>query len=329
VRIAVTGSIALDHLMRFPGHFAEAIVPEELTRLSLSFLVDDLEVRRGGVAANIAFGMAQLGLFPILVGAAGDDFNLSYRAWLDRHGVDTSAVHISDLKHTARFFCVTDLDNNQIASFYTGAMAESREIELGPIAERSGGIDLVVVSPNDPEAMQRHTEEARQRGIPFVADPSQQLARLEGDAIRDLVEGARILIVNDYERALLESKTGWSGDEVMERVEVRVTTHGPDGAIVEHRGDGPIDVAAFPEIEVVDPTGVGDGFRAGFLTGQAWGLDLRRSAQLGSFLATLVLENVGTQEYEVRPERVIERLNGFYGDDAAEEFAAHLLPARA
>lgn len=322
--VAVTGSIAMDYLMRFPGRFAELIVADQIRRLSLSFLVDDLEVRRGGVGANICFGMAQLGLRPILVGAAGDDF-ADYRAWLDRHGVDTRSVHISELKHTARFHCTTDLDNNQIASFYTGAMAEAREIELAPIVERIGELDLVVVSPNDPEAMRRHTEEARSLGVPFVADPSQQLARIDGSAIRGLVDGASYLIANDYERALLESKTGWDHDEILARVGVLVTTHGADGCVVEHEGAAPIVVPAFPEIRVADPTGVGDAFRAGFLAARAWDLSLERSAQLGSFLATLALETVGTQEYEVDHDGALKRLAHEYGDAAAEEVREHLV----
>jgi adenosine kinase len=177
VRIAVTGSIATDYLMTFPGRFSEQLVADQLDRVSLSFLVDELEVRRGGVAANIAFGLAQLGLSPLLVAAVGEDFNADYRAWLKRHGVDTSGVHVSELRHTARFMCTTDEDQNQMASFYTGAMEEARFIELAPLADRSGAMDLVIVSPNDPEAMLRHTAECRQLGLPFMADPGQQLAR--------------------------------------------------------------------------------------------------------------------------------------------------------
>lgn len=170
MRIAVTGSIATDHLMTFPGRFGDQLIADQLHRISLSFLVDDLQIRRGGCAANIAFGMGCLGLRPVLVGAVGADF-ADYRSWLERHGVDCDSVHISEMHHTARFLCTTDDDHNQIASFYTGAMAEARLIELGPISQRLGGLDLVLISPNDPEAMLRHTTEARQRAIPFAADP--------------------------------------------------------------------------------------------------------------------------------------------------------------
>src|SRR5476651_1327511 len=231
MRIAVTGSIATDHLMSFPGRFADQLMPDQLHNVSLSFLVDSLEIRRGGVAANICFGMAAFGLRPILVGSVGADFD-DYRSWLERHGVDTASVHVSDLHHTARFVCTTDTDQNQIASFYAGAMSDARFIELSPVAARVGGLDLVIISPNDPEAMLRHTDECRDRGYPFIADPSQQLARMEGPEIRRLVDGAALLFTNDYEKVLTETKTGWSDAEVLDRVGVRVTTLGAEGAII-------------------------------------------------------------------------------------------------
>jgi len=235
VRIAVTGSIATDHLMTFPGRFSEQLVAEALHRVSLSFLVEDLDVRRGGVAANICFGMGCLGLRPVLVGAVGSDF-ADYRSWLDRHGVDTESVHVSGLRHTARFLCTTDADHNQIASFYPGAMSEARDIALKPVADRVGGLDLVVIGPNDPEAMLRHTDECLTRGYRFVADPSQQLARMQPEEIRRLVEGAAYLFSNEYEKALTEQKTGWTAGDILSRVGTRVTTLGAAGARVERRG---------------------------------------------------------------------------------------------
>src|SRR5437660_2291390 len=171
--------------MHFPGKFAEQLVAEQLHRVSLSFLVDDLVVRRGGIGANIAFGMAVLGCEPILVGAVGDDF-ADYRSWLERHGVNCAGVRVSEVAHTARFVCTTDDDMCQIASFYAGAMAEARLIELAPVATKLGGLELVVISPDDPDGMTRHAEECRQRGYAFAADPSQQIARMEGDTLREL-----------------------------------------------------------------------------------------------------------------------------------------------
>jgi adenosine kinase len=324
MRIAVTGSIATDYLMTFPGRFSDQLMPDQLDRVSLSFLVDDLEVRRGGVAANIGFGLAQLGLTPLLVGAVGHDFDGDYRAWLTRHGVDCSGVHVSDLKHTARFLCTTDLDQNQMASFYAGAMEEARFIELGPIADASGGIDLVVVSPNDPEAMLRHTDEARALGLPFMADPGQQLARMDGAAVRRLIDGAAFLITNDYERALLESKTGWSGEEVLSRVTTRITTLGARGCVIDTLDGASDEVAAAPEERRSDPTGVGDAFRAGYLAGHAWGLGPIRSAQVGSLVATYVLEHIGTQEYEIDASEFLDRLGSVYGPEATSEVAPHL-----
>jgi adenosine kinase len=319
VRIAVTGSIATDHLMAFPGRFAEQLLPDQLAHLSVSFLVTDLDVRRGGVAANIAYGMGLLGQRPLLVGAVGADF-ADYRAWLERHGVDTSGVRQSELRHTARFVCTTDADLNQIASFYPGAMSEAREIELGPIRP----LDLVVVSPNDPVAMVRHTQECRELAIPFVADPSQQLSSLEPEQIRTLVDGADTLLTNAYEAALTEHKTGWSAEDILDRVAVRVTTHGKDGAAIERTGEQRIDVPVVAAGTIADPTGVGDAFRAGFLSGRAWGLSLERSAQVGSLLATLCLESVGPQEYAVDAARDVERIRTAYGDDAATEIERHL-----
>jgi adenosine kinase len=323
VRIAVTGSIANDHLMTFPGRFSDQLVADQLHTVSLSFLVDSLEIRRGGVGANIAFGMGQLGANPILVGAAGEDFE-EYRAWLDRHGVDTESVHISELRHTARFVCTTDEAHNQIGSFYTGAMSEARQIELQTVAERVGGLDLVCISADDPEAMTRHTEECRKRGIPFAADFSQQIARMEGEDIRTLMEGATYLFSNEYEKELIETKTGWSDKEILSKVGTRVVTLGAKGVRIEREGQEPIVVGVPKEEAKADPTGVGDAFRAGFLSGLAWGVSMERAAQVGCMLATLVIETVGTQEYELRRAHFMERFTTQYGEEAAAEVAAHL-----
>ncbi|HEY5033438.1 MAG TPA: carbohydrate kinase family protein [Actinomycetes bacterium] len=327
MRVAVTGSIATDHLMTFPGRFSDSLVADKLDKVSLSFLVDELDIRRGGVAANIAFGMGCVGLRPILVGAVGSDF-ADYRSWLERHNVDTGSVHVSDVRHTARFVCTTDSEQNQIASFYPGAMSEARVIELQPVAQRVGGLDLVVVGPNDPEAMIRHTEECRFRGYPFAADPSQQLARMGGEEIRSLIDGATYLFTNEYEAALTEQKTGWSSADILERVAMRVTTLGAKGAMVETRGEPTIYVDCPDEERKVDPTGVGDAFRAGYLAGVAWGLPADRSCQIGSLLATYVIETVGTQEYELARQRFLGRIAQAYGDVAAADIEPHVVCAR-
>lgn len=320
--VLVAGSVATDHLMHFPGRFADQLLADQLHQISLSFLVDDLVIRRGGVAANIAYGMAQLGQRPVLVGAVGSDF-ADYRSWLERAGVDCGHVRVSEHLHTARFVCTTDDDMCQIASFYAGAMSDARNIELEPVV-RATGADLVLISADDPSAMLRHSQECRDRGYAFAADPSQQLARMSGAEALELIDGASLLFTNDYEKNLLESKSGLSEREIAKRVEVRVTTLGKRGVEIVGVDLERIHVPVAREVAKVDPTGVGDAFRAGFLTGRSWGLSWERSAQVGNLLATMVLEILGTQEYDVDPTRFVGRLAESYGAAAAEEVGAHL-----
>ena len=320
---AVTGSIASDHLMHFPGRFADQLVVDQLDRITLSFLVDDLVIRNGGSAANIAFAMGVLGQSPLLVGAVGNDFG-AYRTWLEEHGVDCSAILVCPDVHTARFVCTTDDDMRQIGSFYTGAMARSREIKLAPLMAR--GVDLVLIGASDPAAMVQHTQECRELGVPFAADVSQQVTRMDGPDIRKLVEGARYLMTNDYEWELLQQKTGWTEAQVAERVEIRVTTLGEHGAQIVGRDTGELKIGVVPETGKVDPTGVGDAFRAGFLSGVAGGLSLERAGQLGSLIAVQVLETEGGQEWVWDKERGLERLREAFGPDAAADIA-HVLPA--
>ncbi len=320
VPIAVTGSIATDHLMHFPGRFADQLVVDQLDRISLSFLVDDLAIRRGGSGANMAFGLGVLGQSPLLVGAVGGDF-AEYRAWLTAHGVDCSTVRVFPEVHTARFVCTTDDDMRQIGSFYTGAMAHSREITMAPLRDR---VDLVVVGASDPAWMVAVTQECRDLGIPFVADVSQQVTRMEGPEIRQLVTGARFLMTNDYELDLLMRKTGWSEGDVAEQVDVRVTTLGEHGVQIAGRATGELKVGVVPETGKVDPTGVGDAFRAGFLAATSSGLSLERAAQLGCLIAVQVLETEGGQDWIWDRTRGVERLRDAYGPDAAAEIAAAL-----
>jgi adenosine kinase len=317
VPIAVTGSIATDHLMHFPGRFADQLIVDQLDRMSLSFLVDSLTIKRGGSAANIAFGLGVLGCSPLLVGAVGGDF-AEYRVWLEDHGVDCSAVLVCDDVHTARFMCTTDNDMRQIASFYTGAMARSREITIASLGDR---VELVVLGASDPDAMVAQTAECRDRGIPFVADVSQQLARMDGAQIRSLVEGAHYLMTNDYEWELLQQKTGWTEAQVGDVVDIRITTLGEHGAQIVGRDVGDLKVGVVPETGKVDPTGVGDGFRAGFLAATVAGLSLERAAQLGSLIAVQVLEVDGGQDWTWDRGRALERLGDAYGPDAAAEIA--------
>jgi adenosine kinase len=323
VTIAVAGSIATDHLMHFPGRFSEQLVADRLDRVSLSFLVDDLVVRRGGVAGNICFAMGVLGGAPLLVGAVGADF-ADYRAWLERHGVNCSAVHVSETAHTARFVCTTDADMAQIASFYSGAMAEAREIELAPLVAEHGELELVLIGADDPDAMLRHSDGCRALGIPFAADPSQQLARLDGEQAGKLITGAKYLFTNDYEWDLLLRKTGLSEEEVLAQVGLRVTTLGHKGVEIVGADGTSLHVPVVPEVAKTDPTGVGDAFRGGFLTARSAGFSLERAAQLGSLVAVLVLETTGTQEWTLDRNTALVRLRGAYGDAAADELAAVL-----
>ncbi|MDF0529909.1 carbohydrate kinase family protein [Tsukamurella sp. 8F] len=317
--IAVSGSIATDHLMRFEGKFSEQLLAEHLAHISLSFLVEDLVIQRGGVAANICFGIGQLGRRPVLVGSVGVDFEEGYRGWLEGAGVDTTAVRVSDTAHTARFMCTTDAEMAQFASFYSGAMGEASQIHIADVVEHAGGLDLVVVGANDPLAMTSHTAQCRELGIPFAADPSQQLAHLNGVQARELVEGAKFLFTNEYEWGLLQQKTGLSDAQVAAMVEVRVTTLGSNGVDIVPSDGAAVHVGVVPEHAKVDPTGVGDGFRAGFLVGIDSGLSYERSAQLGAFVATKVLETVAPQDWDFDADEARERLAGAYGADAAAE----------
>jgi adenosine kinase len=323
MKIGVAGSVGLDHLMTFSGKFTDSLVAGSLEKVSLSFLVDSLDVRRGGCAANIAYGMGVLGLNPILIAAVGKDW-ADYEAWLSRHGVDTSHALVSRTLHTAHFVVTTDQDLNQIASFFPGAMSEARNIELSPIMEKTGRLDMLVISPDDPEAMLRHSEVCRQLGIAFAADPSQQMARMSGEEIKLLIEGAAYLFLNEYELALAMQKTGWSDREILEQVKFRVVTLGSKGAKVESAAGEFVQVTCPKENAKTDPTGVGDSFRSGFIAGLAWGVSHERCAQLGALIATYVIETLGTQEYRFTNAQFIERFAEAYGRSAAHEVAAHL-----
>ncbi|MBO0680513.1 carbohydrate kinase family protein [Mycolicibacterium sp. S2-37] len=321
--IAVTGSIATDHLMRFPGKFSEQLLPDHLQKVSLSFLVDDLVMHRGGVAGNMAYAIGVLGGDVALVGAVGQDFD-DYRSWLEAAGVDTESVLVSQSAYTARFVCTTDEAMAQIASFYPGAMSEARNIALADLVQRLGTPDLVIVGANDPDAMFRHTEECRELGLSFAADPSQQLARLDGAQIRALIDGATYLFTNDYEWDLLLQKSGLSEAEVMNQIGLRVTTLGPKGVDLVSSDGTFIHVDVVPEKHQADPTGIGDAFRAGFLTGRSAGLSLERSAQLASLVAVLVFEAPGPQEWTWDRDEAVRRLADAYGEDAGREIAEAL-----
>jgi len=305
--LIVTGSIAYDYLMTFPGAFTELLLPEHLSRLSLSFLVDEMEKRRGGCAPNIAYTLALLGERPKLMGTAGQDFG-EYRRWLDAAGIDTSLVTEVPDKFTASFFCSTDRNNNQIASFYTGAMADADTLSF----RTAGPVDLVIISPNDPKAMIQYAEECRALGVRYIFDPGQQCARMEGDELKAGLVGASIVISNDYEFELIREKTGLDADALLERSEAVIVTRGKDGSTI-YTADGRIDVPAVPEHRVADPTGVGDAFRGGLMKGLAIGADWETCGRIGSVAATYALEHVGGQSHAYSVAEFRERYTSQFG----------------
>ncbi len=322
--IIVTGSIAYDYLMRFPGRFKEYILREKLDQVSLSFLVDDMTRHYGGVAANIAYTMGRLGLRPHLFGTVGKDFG-DYRASLEAVGVQLDTVRQSDSLFTASFFANTDQENNQISSFYTGAMALAREYSLSDVY--AGKPDLVVISPNDPVAMQQLADECRTRGIRFMYDPSQQIPRLSGDELRQGVRGAYIMVVNKYEAGLFHERAGLTLDDLRGVVEVLVVTHGAEGSII-YTGDQVIEVPIVPTDNVVDPTGGGDAFRAGLLCGLNYGWDWKLAGEVGALCATYVLEQVGTQNHTFTPAEFIARFRQHFADGGALDILLNQEPTR-
>jgi len=307
MKIVVTGSIAYDYLMSFPGKFTEHFLPEHMNRVSLSFLVDTMDKRRGGCGPNIAYTLALLGERPLLMATAGEDFG-DYRAWLEATGVDTSHVKQIEGKFTASFFCSTDQDNNQIASFYTGAMADAGRLSFRDVPD----CGLAIISPNDPEAMVQYADECRTLGIRSIFDPGQQCARMSGDQLAEGVLGSTIVICNDYELELIRQKTGLGEAEILVRSAALIVTRGEHGSRVMTR-DGSIEVPAVAPRRIVDPTGVGDAFRGGLMKGLALGLDYETSAKLGTVAATYALEHLGGQSHAYSWMDFAERYEEHFG----------------
>jgi adenosine kinase len=308
MKLIVTGSIAFDYLMSFPGKFTEHILPEHLQRVSLSFLVDSMDKRRGGCAPNIAYTLALLGERPYLVATAGQDFR-EYDEWLQAAGVDTSHVrHVPD-KFTASFFCSTDIENNQIASFYIGAMANASELSMRTIQQPG----LVIISPNDPGAMVQYAEECRAMGVPFIFDPGQQCARLSGDELRDGISGARLVICNDYEFELIRQKTGLGEDGILGQATVLVITRGENGCSIYEGTGSRVDVKALTPHRIIDPTGVGDAFRGGLMKGMASAKSVKECAQLGTVAATYALEHLGGQSHAYTMKEFSDRYAEHFG----------------
>ena len=310
MKLIVTGSIAFDYLMSFPGKFTEHFLPEHMHRVSLSFLVDTMDKRRGGCAPNIAYTLALLGERPFLMATAGQDYG-EYKLWLDAAGIDTSLVEVVDGKFCASFFCSTDQDNNQIASFYTGAMANAAELSFRTVTANKDDT-LVIISPNDPGAMVQYAQECDVLGLKYIWDPGQQCTRMEGDQLAAGVRGAFMVIVNDYEFELLRQKTGMDEAAILSHAPVLVITKGENGCSV-HTPGLVVDVPAVTPQRIADPTGVGDAFRGGFMKGLAMGAPYQVCAQLGSVAATYALEHLGGTSHAYTWEEFLDRYEQHFG----------------
>jgi len=310
--ILLSGSVAYDYLMTFPGHFHEQILPERLESISLSFLVDSMTRQRGGIAPNIAYTLALLGERPRLLATVGEDFG-DYRSWLEAHGVDTTWIKVVPGKFTASFFATTDRVNAQIASFYPGAMADAAMLSLKDVEQRP---DLAIISPTDPAAMMKHAAECRELGIPYLYDPSQQVLRLDGAEIARDMEGAHFLFVNDYEFGLITKKTGLNLREMLKHIDIIVVTKGAHGAVIYAHGEV-VNVPVVPEDRIVDPTGVGDAFRGGFLAAYARGCNWKLCGQVGSLAAVYCLEQKGTQNHSYTRAEFVKRFRHNYDDQGA------------
>ncbi len=310
MNIVLTGSVAYDYLMIFPGYFRDHILPDKLETISLSFLVESMVRLRGGIAANIAYTLALFGLHPRLFATVGEDFE-EYRAWLESKGVDTTWAKVIPGVYTASYFANTDRSNAQIASFYPGAMAYAAQQSLHELADAPP--DLVVISPNDPGAMKRYIAECPEMGIPYLYDPSQQIVRMTKDELCKGIEGARAIFVNDYECALIEKVTGMTPADILKQAQFMVVTRGEQGATIYSR-DEEYHIPVVPPLHIADPTGVGDAFRGGFLTGYAHSLDWLTCGQMGVLAATYCLEQHGPQGHSFTPAEFVARYRRYYDD---------------
>lgn len=310
MEIVLTGSIAFDYLMKFPGYFADHILPDNLDCLSLSFLVESMVRQPGGIAPNIAYNLALLGERPRLFATAGEDF-AAYQDVLEENGVDTSGIKLIEGEFTASFFANTDLANSQIASFYPGAMAAAADLSLNDLEGKKP--ELVLISPNDPRAMVRYVDECKALGIPYIYDPSQQIPRLSGDELQDGLDGALALFVNKYEFGMVQKKTGLSGEEIRERTQFTVVTLGEEGSLI-YQGDKQMQIPVVKPDKIADPTGVGDAFRGGFLSGYAHAWDLGICAEMGAVAAAYCLEQEGPQGHSFTPSEFVERFREHFND---------------
>ncbi len=308
--VLLTGSIAYDYIMVFPGYFKDHILPDKIHEISVSFLVDSMKKQRGGVAPNIAYNLALLGERPKIMATVGEDF-AEYRRWLELHGIDTSAIIVIPDEFTASFFVSTDKDQNQIASFYTGAMAYARTVSFKDHVD--GDIELAVISPNDPRAMLQYVAECKELGIEYIYDPSQQIIRLQGDDLIEGVRGSKLVIVNDYEFEMLKNKTGWSGEQIAATTETLIVTKAEKGSTIVDQGRV-IEIPPARAERLADPTGVGDAYRAGIIKGMMHELDWETTGRIASLAATYALEEYGTQNHRYYLSEFIARFRDEFGE---------------
>lgn len=310
MRVFVTGSIAFDYIMVFPGKFRDHILPEKMHILSVSFLVESLKRMRGGTAPNIAYNLALLGQKPTVVGTVGEDF-AEYRAWLETRGVNTSGIKEIHNLFTASCFINTDLQDNQITAFYPGAMSHASTLSLKALGATPD--DFVIVAPNDPQAMARHTEECQELDIPYLYDPSMQAPRMSADELNTGFKGAKMLSGNDYEFGMMSEKLGITEHDLRRRVPITVMTRGEAGALITVEGTEYEIPPAKPN-EVKDPTGAGDAFRSGLITGYSLGLPWDVTGRIAALTAVYAIEHAGTQEHSYTLDQFKARYRENYGD---------------
>jgi adenosine kinase len=310
MEIVLTGSIAFDYLMKFPGYFQEHILPDRLECLSLSFLVESMVRQPGGIGPNIAYTLALFGERPRLFAAAGEDF-AEYKELLESRGVDTSGIKLFEGEFTASFFANTDLANSQIASFYPGAMAHAADMSLDELPGKRP--DLVLISPNDPQAMVRYVRECKQSGIPYIYDPSQQIPRLSDEEIKEGLDGSLALFVNKYELGMIKKRIGYSDQEIRNCSQFSVVTLGEEGSIIYWR-EKELEIPIVAPNQITDPTGVGDAFRGGFLSGYARGWDLETCGRMGAVAAAFCLEQEGPQGHSFSPIEFVSRYRQHFDD---------------
>jgi adenosine kinase len=316
MKIVITGSVAFDYLMTFPGYFRDQILPDRLESISLSFLVDSMTREHGGIAPNIAYTLGLLGEHPRLLATVGEDF-AEYRTWLESKGVDTSGLSVVPGTFTASFFATTDRANAQIASFFPGAMAYAASLSLRNLPGELP--DLVVISPNDPAAMEKHISECIELQIPYLYDPSQQVLRFDGEALKKGIVNAYAMFVNDYEFGLIQKKTGMDEATLLSQVRLLVVTRGEQGSAIYVNGNK-YQVPVIPPEKIVDPTGVGDAYRGGFLAGLAHQLDWVTCGMMGAMAATYCLEHKGTQKHTYTPADFVQRLRLVYDDQGKLDY---------